>query len=382
MNMKNKKGVNEVAIGIIAMALLLIVGSIFLASDDSDNSFTKKRGEGSSGSYDAYLFYLNDTDIGRQRRVTESFPNIELGSKEITNVIYLGSSFRLNANFFSANNYSVDLTFLNPQDVKYILLYFNPDRIWGDNHLIIKVDGKSFIKTLARNSDIPIRIPVRIQNSENFTKTTLSFEIEKPRWYNIINWNKMDISEFRVVEVAKNQENNRREFNFQIDNEKFLERVFIDLVVECNVKKEVSEAIKVTVNGYTISNQNPRCLSRYNKITGNVPKNILNPDANVLELETNGFYTVAYSINKVYFNDQQVYKFTINSFNDIIDVVMYGDFDKEVIDIRLNGQTMSLKRDEIKSIVSHLRFGTNEIKIITKPVEIKEFIIEKNEFLY
>ena len=181
MDMKNKKGVNEVAIGIIAMALLLVVGSIFFSSDDSDNSLIKKRGDGSYGSNDSYLFYLNDTDIGRQKRVTESFPNIELGSKEITNVIYLGSSFRLNANFFSANNYSIDLTFLNPQDVKYILLYFNPDRIWGDNHLIIKVDGKYFIKTLSRNSDIPIKIPVRIQNPENFTKTTLSFEIEKTK---------------------------------------------------------------------------------------------------------------------------------------------------------------------------------------------------------
>jgi hypothetical protein len=59
---------------------------------------------------------------------------------------------------------------------------------------------------------------------------------------------------------------------------------------------------------------------------------------------------------------------------------MYGDFDKEIIDIKLNSQIMSLRRDEIKSIIQYLRFGTNELKILTKPVEIKEFIIEKNEF--
>ena len=57
-------------------------------------------------------------------------------------------------------------------------------------------------------------------------------------------------------------------------------------------------------------------------------------------------------------------------------------YKKKTIDIRLNGQTMELDRDEIKSIIPYLRFGTNELKILTKPVEIKELIIEKNEFLY
>ena len=113
----------------------------------------------------------------------------------------------------------------------------------------------------------------------------------------------------------------------------------------------------------------------------NVPLSILkNQGANSIIMETEGYYKVAYSLNKIYFNDKDVYKFTINSFNDIVDVIIYGDFDKNVIDLRLNSQTFSLARDEIKSIIPYLRFGTNELRILTKPVEIEELIVEKNEF--
>ena len=384
MIIKNNKAVAEVGIGIIIMALLLLVGGIFFDSDySSKNTYIKQKSENynnvDSYPYASYLFYLNNTEIGRQQKITESFPNIELGSKEVSNIIHLGSSFRLISNPFTSNSYFVDLSFSNPENTNFILVYFNPKRLWGDNHINFYVDNKLVTTTLARDFDMPIKIPINIQNPENFSKLRLEMEIEKPKWYNIFNWNKMDFQEFKVAELSQNKNNNERNFNFEVGNTKYLERVYLALSIECDEIKEISDAIEVNINGYIVSNENPRCTSRFNTIEANIPLNILE-EKNSINLKTNGFYKVGYSVNKIYFNDQQTYKFTINSFNDLVDVIIYGDFDKEVIDIRLNGQTMSIPRDEIKSIIHYLRFGVNELKILTKPVEIKELIIEKNQF--
>ena len=374
-----KKGSAEVGIAIVAMALLLLLGGIFLDSDpNSKSSYIKDKNSksqaGESLAQESYLFYLNNTDIGRQSKVTESFPNLELGSKETFNTIHVGSSFRLQANPFTANSYSFDIRFAEPEDVNNYLLYFNSDRLSGDNNLIIKVNGEPVVNTQAKDSDMPIVIAKKPTNNT----VTLTFEIDKPRWYQLFNWNKIDIEKLRVVEAIQDKNNNEREFNFEIEKD-FLERVYVDLVVSC--EDTTNPPIKVTVNGFIVGNENPDCDSRYNRISLNVPLSILkNQGANSIIMETEGYYKVAYSLNKIYFNDKDVYKFTINSFNDIVDVIIYGDFDKNVIDLRLNSQTFSLARDEIKSIIPYLRFGTNELRILTKPVEIEELIVEKNEF--
>ena len=161
-----------------------------------------------------------------------------------------------------------------------------------------------------------------------------------------------------------------------------LERAYIEIVVSCDEVVEISHSIKIKVNDYIISDSNPLCTSKNSRISADIPLTVLKSSKNRIEFQTEGYYKMAYSFNKIYFNDEETYKFNINNFNDIIDVVMYGDFDKEVIDIKLNGQTMALKNDEIKSIIPYLRYGKNELIFLTKPVEIEEFIIEKNEFAY
>lgn len=228
---------------------------------------------------------------------------------------------------------------------------------------------------------MPLKIPIKVQDPENFSGIHFSLEIQDVSWYSLFNWNKLDLSEVKIAEIKEDKSNKIRDFNFQIQEED-LERVYVDLSLVCDTTKEISDAIKVTVNGFTIANPNPNCLSRNTKITANVPLNILNEEKNSLVLETDGFYTVAYSINKIYFNDKDVYKFTVNSFNDLIDVVMYGDFDKSVIDLKLNDKLISLKRDEIVGIMPYLEFGVNEIEFLDKPIEIKEFVVEKSEFIY
>lgn len=384
-----KKGLNEVGIGIIVMGLLLFVGAVFF---DSSNSITQKQSyiqskdansNTASGNVDdvaKYLFYLENMDIGRQKKVTESFPNIELGAKEENNIIYIGNSFRLSANPLNKISKTFNINVKKPTEITEMLIYFNPQRLSGENELIIKFGDTEVARTLAKASDIPIRVPINIKNS-NVSYIPVTFELVKPKGYELFNWNKLDILDLKITEVRRDESNNYRDFDFTL-NKEFLERVSLDLVISCDQVKEVSEPIKVVLNGYIIGNQNPNCISRENRISiNNISLNILGK-VNRLVFETEGYYKVAYSINKVYYNDQETYKFNINSFNDIIDVVMYGDFDKDIIDLRLNGQTMTLRRDQVKSVIPYLRYGTNEIKFLTKPLEIKEFFIERNEFSY
>ncbi|MCA9495343.1 MAG: hypothetical protein KC589_00215 [Nanoarchaeota archaeon] len=381
MKLNIKKASSEVGIGIIVLSILLLLGGIFIDYDDSNSKSNYYKNKNSNNKnnngFDEHLiFVINETDIGRQRKVVTSFPNIELGSKEEYNTIYAGNSFRLNANMFTSSKQRVDFSVKDYEEINEFLIYLNGKRITGEADLIVKVNGETISQNKAKSIDIPIRFNNILKNNSG----TITFELKKPRWYEIFNWNKFDIRELKILEVRRDHTNNKREFDFDIDKEN-LERLYIDLVITCDEIKETSSPIKVSLNGYIIGNQNPKCASKYNKITINeISKNILKDNQNRLEFETNGFYKVAYSLNKIYFNDQSTYKFTMENFNDIIDVVMYGDFDKEIIDIKLNNKIMTLNRDEIKSIYQYLRYGTNEIEFLNKPLEIKEFKIEKTQF--
>lgn len=377
---KNKKANNQIGIAIITLGLLLLFGALFFDVDYQTKSDYLNSKSSSYNSYpqETYLFYLNDTDIGRQSKVVESFPNIELGSKTTNNIIYRGNTFKIKSNPFSKTYYSFDLDIKKPLDTQEFLLYFNTKRITGNQNLIIKMNNEIFYDNDAKPNDIPINIKKKL--SENQTKVKITFELQKPKWYQIFNWNTMEINSLQVVEVTQDSDNNQKEFDFELDKQ-YLESVQLTLITDCEDTK-TNKPIKVTVNGYVLADYNPDCTSYLNTINKQIPLNILKTQNNKIEFETSGYYKLSYNLNKIYYNDKDTYKFTINSFNDIIDVVMYGDFDEEVIDLRLNSQTMSLKRDEIMSIIPYLRYGTNELKFLTKPLDIDEFIIEKNEFLY
>lgn len=379
--MANKKATSQVGIGIIVMALLLLLGGIFVDDGTVSKSsyLDEKKTNGIEGyPEESYLFYLNETDIGRQKKVTESFPNVELGSKIENNIIFLGNDFKLKANPFTNNAYSFNVNFEKPEEVNYFMLYFNPNRITGKQDLVVKVDDVVYYENQARNNELPIVINKKLSSNQSSVKVSL--ELRKPQWYQIFNWNSYEVKELKVNEVRQNKANNLREYDFEV-NKLNLERVELNVVISCeNTNKKMP--IKIKANDYIIEDFTPECTSNYNRVTREIPLNILNSQQNRITFETEGYYKVSYSFNKIYFNDQDTYKFTIGSFNDIIDVVMYGDFDKDVIDLKINDRLVSLGRDEIMSIIPYLRFGTNEIEFVTKPVEIKEFVIEKSEFLY
>lgn len=373
----NKNASAQIGGGIIIVGILLLLGGIFFDDYTISSDSSSNRNPSSTTSQDYKLFHINDTNIGSQQKTTQSYPNIELGSKTQYTTLLVEPFVELRSNPFTVS----ETTFtINPQTNKNIeqyLIYGDPEIVSGDAILEIYSNNSLVTQKTIRENSFPLSVRELSKTPNKSTEITM--KLKKPSFFSLFSWNKLQMEDFRIVEQSRNTQNSQREFNFQIDKT-FLNRTTIQLSISCDEIKETSDPIKVTVNEYIVTNENPQCDSNYNTIDAKIPQNILKEDKNSLELETNGYYKLGYSINNIYFNDQQTYKFTINSFDDIVDVVMYGDFNKDVIDIRLNNQIMTLERDEIKSIVQYLRFGTNELEILTKPVEIEEFTIEKNEF--
>jgi hypothetical protein len=361
------------------MALLLFFGGIFL--DDSSFSGTSYRDYGHQGTLNISdceycIFYINGTTIGKQVKETENFPNVQLGSQTEFSTILTGNSFRLTANMFNANSKTIRVPLENPQDVKELLIYFTPNRLSGDQELMIFVNGKFLEQTTAKATQLPITLPLQTKN----TSIYLTFALVKPAWYSLFNWNKLDVDDMKILAKTQDTTSNTKKFNFQAQKEN-LEKAYIDLLISCKDEtKAIGEPIQVKVNGYILADTNPDCTISNKKITVDVPINILIEDKNLLEMTTTGYYKAAYSINKIYFNDKQTYTFNLNNFDDIIDLKMYGEFNPENLDMRINGKLFSISTDEMKSIIDYVKLGKNEIKILTKPVEIEELRIEKDEW--
>jgi hypothetical protein len=380
MNVNKKKGNGQIGIGIIIMAFLLLFGSVFFNGENtnSKNNYLNNRDNtNSNNNIDSdYLFLLNNTILGRQNKITVSYPNFELGSKEENNKIYLGNNFILQSNPFSKTRYSFDLNIDKYNETEELLFYFNVNWLSGSEDFNIIINNQSLAKSSGSNAQMPISIKNGFRENNR-----VIIELNKPPFYDIFDWNKAEISQFEIIERRVNSDNSQREFNFQIDKS-FLNRTYLDVVIGCENINELQAAIKIEINDYIVSNSNPKCQNRNKLIQVEVPINILEEEKNSIMFETDGYYDVAYSLNKIYFNDKQEYRFDINNFNSIVDVVLYGDFDKEVIDIKLNGKLLTLNKNEILPVIRYLRIGKNEIEILTNKVEIEELAIEKTDLYY
>ena len=394
MKKQNKKGINEVGIGIVVMALLLLFGGIFF-NGDGDSFIKDKNGNSYNNvnkyldpEHDDYIFFMNNTEIGRQNKVVDSFPNIELGGEESYNVLYQDNNFFLTANPFSGTYYSFFVPLDSPQEVKNLLVYFNLDKSSGSQNLILRLNDQIIYNGQARSSESPLSIPINVKKNFNMSANNsndistinakITIEIEKPAFYSLFNWNKFEVKNLKILERRKTTSNNLREFSFQIDKE-YLDNVYARFVIACDSSTE-RLPIEIDVNGYTLDSFIPECTSKFNTITKEIPKNILNENNNKLSMSTEGFYKIAYSFNKVYFNDKDVYFFDLPTFNGIYDAVIYGEFDTQIIDIRLNDEPFSIESREMKNIINYLETGKNKLEILTKPVLIKELRVEKSTF--
>ncbi len=380
MNKVNKKGTKELGIGIIAFAMLILIGGIL-----SDNPISVSEKDQYSSSKTSnypeenYLFYLEDFDLGKEQKITSNYPNVEIGSKEELNSIYIRQYLELKSNMFKKNEAEIRLVVTSREDLKELQIYSSSNQLSGDENLIFKINGKEVAEVPSEGY-----FPVTIRDIPQNDTFVLSVSLNKPKWYELFNWNKLELTDFRIIEVLEDSNEKTKQFSFDVNSHEYLDELLVDLVVSCDVVKEYSESISVKVNDYIVGNQNPSCASRYNRMTFNISKNILNDEdePNILEFQTEGYYKLGYSIIKTYYNDQEVYKFNIQDFSEVFDVIMYGDFNKETIDVEINKKIISLERDEIKSILPYLRIGVNQIEFRDMPLEIDEFVIETLNYNY
>jgi hypothetical protein len=375
----NKKANKELGIGIIAFALLLLLVGIFqenpITLEPIDNS--------NNGAYNNdefpeknYLFYLEDFELGTQKKSTQSFPNIKLGSQKEYITTFIEPRIILIENMFRSVEYKLSYSIENTKDTKELLLYSNIEQLSGSNEIEVYNNGKLITSIPAKSKYLPIRIRELNKNGTN----EIVLKIKKVPFYNIFSWNKIEFRDFRIVELRKNEDENTKTFTFEVDKEN-LQNVSIQLVVNCEENSKTSQGIEIKVNDYILTNQNPTCTSRYNRIGVLVPKNILTFDKpNTLTLSTQGYYTLAYSITSTSFNEQESYKFVINDFSEIFDVVVYGDYDKNYLSIKINNKRLEIPRNDYVSIFPYVRYGVNEIEFLQKPLSIKEFVIEKIDY--
>lgn len=382
--MKTKKGTKELGIGIIAFAMILLLGGIL---SDNPISFSQKdkyldeRSNYIDSEYpeENYLFYLEEFELGREQRITQNFPNIELGSKEEYTTLFSTQRVELRSNMFKKNSADIRVVTTNRENVKELQLYASSNQLSGDENLVIKINGKEVAQVPSEGY-----FPIVIRDLPENDTFTMSAELVKPAWYNLFSWNKVELKDFRVIEVSQDDNEKIKEFSFEVNEQRYLDELLVQLVVSCEENSGSSPAIKVKVNDYIIGNQNPDCISRYNRMTFNISKNILKEEneINSLVLETEGYYTLGYSLVKTYFNDQDTYKFNIEDFSEIYDVIMYGDFDKSTIELEINKRRLSLERNEIQSIIPYLRNGVNTVEFRDMPLEIEEFVIEGITYRY
>jgi len=107
--------------------------------------------------------------------------------------------------------------------------------------LNVYIDDNLIRTTSAKSKDSPITIHVNKLNYSN----KITFQIEEPKGYEILNWNKLDISELKIVEGRQNKYNNLKTFNFNLEKI-YLERVYLDLIVSCDeINDRIMEPITI-----------------------------------------------------------------------------------------------------------------------------------------
>ncbi len=370
-----KKGNFGIGLVIIALGFLfLIFGSSFVESS-TKHSNTGVYYNSTSGSN--YLLELHNLTLGRQRIAVESYPNLEVGSPEEKDVVFQSSSIKLLSNFLTKTDFEVRIPVKPDECIEYLLFYTSPDIESLSNDVIVTVNNDSVYVGRLDFTDIPILIPV--PNNVSGNVLTVKVYVDKPRFFQVWKWNSLYLKNNKIVEVVRKKDNSEQSFRFYVLNPS-LESLYVNLLVDC-ADSERGSTLEVLVNNYSLSKFSFDCEHLHNSKTISVPLNIVGRD-NKITFRTDGYLKFSYNIKKVFFNDKFVYTFNLNNYNDIVDVVVRGDFDKETIDIKVNGHLMELDRNEIKSILPYLRIGVNQIEFLSKPLDIKEFYVEKVDWYY
>ena len=395
IKMKSKKS-SAFAIG-IALFLLLIGFSLlfedpssdkytyndYKAVNDKDNSniFSLRKSSNLKGDEIENLLYLEDKKIGDSNIVSRQYTNEEVGIVEDFVDLQYGGNFILRSNPLRRDEFYTEFSLPNSDELTDIYLYFEPISVGSsisDKIIEINLNDIKFVKTGIEQRSIPIRISID-DNLKQSDVIKVSISLENVPIFSIFNWNKVEFYQFKIIGRTQNKENVQKEFS-QIVNLEDLDRATMSINILCDENLDAEDPLELYLNAQKVRSINLNCDTKKTDIF-NIPLDYFSNDKNDFVFKTEGFYKINYLLNLEYLNDRTGYSFILDSFDDVYDVVLYGSFNRNVINLKINNNTMTMTNDEVISILRYVDIGRNSIKFLDDSLQIEELIIEKNKYL-
>lgn len=409
----SKRG-NIIGFGIIGMAFLLLVGSVATEPNSPINggggsngsggggngsgggSSNGGGGGGSSGSggggssgntisssnfNNEVIFHINSTILGREVIRTTDFPNMRVGASVEYEEISLSRNVNIESGPFNEN----DFTFRLPRDVVQrdgfqglLIMPYPRDGILTSNFGVY-VNGRLFSV-----EDSISRLPIKILANEfsSFNNNTIRISTPPVNWNQFLTTHSQIFNEISIIAIYQDERFLTRQLDFVTSvEEDSLNFLRLKFSVVCPQGEDGSTPLEAYVNGFKVMSQNPTCITRQavgTILSAEVPKSIINFDSrNSIEIETFGNYQTSLQIEEVSFNTQNEFSFYINRGRDLEDVFIFGDFDREFLDIQINSHRFSIPRRETTSIRTRLRSGRNELILHDVPLEVRSLTIEQ-----
>jgi hypothetical protein len=381
--MLKKKSFNPFGIGVILFLLLIL---IFNFTDDSSNNnsildndktdFKSKKIEYKI--QNDVIFGLKNTIYGKSQIISKAFKNLKIGLVENYKTIYQVNSIRLISNPFSTSKVSFEVPIEDINDTTQLLFYLNPKYITGENEILkININNLRIINVPLNSGNVPISINLD-KKLKSIETLNITLKLTPIPIYELTNWNKVDITEFKIIQKKTNKKNLKKEFKFEttIDS---LETSGMNIYLSC-YKDNDKKPIQLYLNENLIEEISPQCKVNENYRI-ELPQYYLNEGENILKFETESSYKTSFSIDTLYFNKKKSYTFDIETFDNLLDIVIYGEFNKEYLTYKINGNLLKVGKDEIQSIISYLNYGKNKITIVDEVIEIYDLTIEKSNEL-
>lgn len=396
--LNNSRKANMVGFAIIGLAVLLLLGSVATDPDSvvSEGSSGSNSGGGSNsdsnGDYEIEnfdiinerLFQLNSTILGKEEVEIQTYPNIKIGSAVEYEELKQEKEIILRQGAFNSNEFSLTLNrdILDNEDFMYLLVVVQSPKSSFDSSLGLFIN-QNLYSTYEKSSLFPVKIERSSfqKNQDNI----ITIKTPPVEWYELFSKSEQILNEIRVIGVFQDSRYSQRDIDFLInsDDEDNLNFLRMKLSVVCPQGEDGSNNIEAFVNNFKVLSQNPTCLSNSagsTVLSAQIPTQILNLEndaKNTILLDTQGRYDTSLQIEEVYFNDNYEHSFYINRGSDVEDVIIFGDFDKESLDLKINSHRFTIQRRQTQSIKTKLRSGRNELVIYDRPIEIEDLIIEQ-----
>lgn len=363
----NKK--SSVVVLIIIICLILIIGlgvkttdsgsKNSSSSNSKDLSYTRNKGN--------ILLMDKSKDIENKNSVIETKKKINVGSKKELEQISKIENFDLKSNFISETIYIENLNALTDKKISKIFLYFDVEKKYGNNDLIINLNEQNILKDKVENLEFPISIQT------NFEENELELRIEKPRWFSFFNWNKYFFNNFKIVVMSQPTQGNKKSVYFDYGHD--VNDVVLNTKITCLNFKQ-NEKIEMFVNGFKITNG-----SRYinckndNEFNLRIDRKKLNQGTNTITFETGGYFEIEAGVRSSYKQTETEYFFDydIEKKKDA-ELLIYSD--KEFININLNGYILQIKNQEKKNVTKYLIEENNKLDILDEKIYVQLLKVE------